>query len=584
MLKTTKHLLALALSAAMLLGSPGVLTAFADNGDDLAMAKSLSVQTIGDSGQIQPQSFAVQTAVQNEETALVFYSPDVEIKADNSIDIQRNTSPAVYVKFPSDSIPKEETVEWEIISGEDCIKIDNIFGSNCGCKISGVKEGKAVLQATLNDLTATCNITVIPGEYTVALRLYPSGITMEELKQAFPEAEEEGGYLSFGSKSVSLDDHERYYNDFRIDNPNRDPDLFVDEINSLFDTQLSSSMIKNFYFNLQSYLGTGTFIVYVQSLPPVPDKDRPVIITLLNLNDGGKEDITTISEGYYVNSVIRPLSEFKSDNLDNPVTSWQLVNTDENGEPIYDENGNPVCEKEYIVGSITLTGDITLYANHDVEEFRVRVVEVPAGTDTDIIHHQNIDEIDNYSRYTKKEIPGSIQDETYYDVPKTTFDEIEIFGGKDTTPLLNYLKEKGLVEADKIFESVDATRYKFAYDSDGSLFTITTFVFSVTDPPVEPDPTPDPTPDPDPDPTPDRPSRPSRDDDDDWEPLPDAPVKDKPEKVEVETEVPEETETPTTEQPEKHNPETGDASFAPVSLALAAASLSAAALLARKRK
>ena len=46
MLKTTKHLLALALSAAMLLGSPGVLTAFADNGDDLAMAKSLSVQII----------------------------------------------------------------------------------------------------------------------------------------------------------------------------------------------------------------------------------------------------------------------------------------------------------------------------------------------------------------------------------------------------------------------------------------------------------------------------------------------------------------------------------------------------------
>ena len=93
----------------------------------------------------------------------------------------------------------------------------------------------------------------------------------------------------------------------------------------------------------------------------------------------------------------------------------------------------------------------------------------------------------------------------------------------------------------------------------------------------------DPTPDPDPDP--DRPSRPNRDDDDDWEPLPDAPVKEKAETVEVETEVPEQTETQTpVQQPEKHNPETGDASFAPVSLALAAASLSAAALLARKRK
>ena len=110
------------------------------------------------------------------------------------------------------------------------------------------------------------------------------------------------------------------------------------------------------------------------------------------------------------------------------------------------------------------------------------------------------------------------------------------------------------------------------------------FILKLPDP-VTPDPTPDPEPQPEPDPEPDRPSRPNRDDDDDWEPLPDAPVKEKAETVEVETEVPEQTETQTpVQQPEKHNPETGDASFAPVSLALAAASLSAAALLARKRK
>ena len=98
------------------------------------------------------------------------------------------------------------------------------------------------------------------------------------------------------------------------------------------------------------------------------------------------------------------------------------------------------------------------------------------------------------------------------------------------------------------------------------------------DTPVHP--TPDPAPTPDPDPTPDRPSR---DDDDDWEPLPDAPVKDKPEKVEVETVVPEETETPT-EQPDKYNPETGDTTTVFAAMALAAVSLGGVVLLGRKKK
>ena len=93
--------------------------------------------------------------------------------------------------------------------------------------------------------------------------------------------------------------------------------------------------------------------------------------------------------------------------------------------------------------------------------------------------------------------------------------------------------------------------------------------------PVEPTPTPDP------DPTPDRPSRPNRDDDDDWEPLPNAPVKDKPT---TEVDVPEETETPTTEQPDKYNPETGDTTTVFAAMALAAVSLGGVVLLGRKKK
>ena len=86
---------------------------------------------------------------------------------------------------------------------------------------------------------------------------------------------------------------------------------------------------------------------------------------------------------------------------------------------------------------------------------------------------------------------------------------------------------------------------------------------------------------PDPDPDPDRPSRPNRDDDDDWEPLPDAPVKDKPT---TEVDVPEETETPTTEQPDKYNPETGDTTTVFAAMALAAVSLGGVVLLGRKKK
>ena len=121
-------------------------------------------------------------------------------------------------------------------------------------------------------------------------------------------------------------------------------------------------------------------------------------------------------------------------------------------------------------------------------------------------------------------------------------------------------------------------------NAQGDIVANETIVSSFINTSIENPPTPDPTPTPDPDPTPDRPSRPNRDDDDDWEPLPDAPVKDKPEKVEVETEVPEETETPAPEQPEKHNPETGDTTTAFAAMALAAVSLGGVVLLGRKKK
>ena len=89
----------------------------------------------------------------------------------------------------------------------------------------------------------------------------------------------------------------------------------------------------------------------------------------------------------------------------------------------------------------------------------------------------------------------------------------------------------------------------------------------------------DPTPDPDPDP--DRPSRPNRDDDD-WEPLPNAPVKE--DKPAAQTPAQQETETPTAQQPDKYNPETGDTTTVFAAMALAAVSLGGVVLLGRKKK
>lgn len=123
----------------------------------------------------------------------------------------------------------------------------------------------------------------------------------------------------------------------------------------------------------------------------------------------------------------------------------------------------------------------------------------------------------------------------------------------------------------------------FPVDSNGNVgekeaFDKPTVSYTVSNgKPVNPPENPDPTPDPD------HPSRPSRDDDD-WEPLPNVPVKDKPQKAETETKVPVETETPAPEQPDKYNPETGDTTTVFAAMALAAVSLGGVVLLGRKKK
>ena len=108
MLKTTKHLLALALSAAMLLGSPGMLTAFADNGDDLAMAKSLSVQTMTENGneishfiRTNSSSASLTVSIRGE-----FYNPNTQthqsfdsLRVTTTIDVEEGTNPEYPVSY-----------------------------------------------------------------------------------------------------------------------------------------------------------------------------------------------------------------------------------------------------------------------------------------------------------------------------------------------------------------------------------------------------------------------------------------------------------------------------------------------------
>ena len=402
--------------------------------------------------------------------------------------------------------------EWDFLQGENLVNVSNIFNST-GKKITGLAPGTVVLKITYPETqeSITCTITIEEVKYTVSLKFYKdklstSGVTQDTIDQALKDKN-----LSDKKIEITEAEYHQYYIDFSLGNNNKDLRQFVDTVNGLFgEDLLSVGYVGTFYYN--PYQNNGTFIAYLRENPGTilqEDTTQPVTVTLINRNNDGKEE--TLTGSYYVYSSIAPMSDtaFLADNPDDPVTSWMVVKKDNNGKPVQDSEGNYKFENHYVGSSYLLTEDIYLYAKHNIQKYQIRLVELPAGSNTEVIRDENIDEIDDATAfYTPLPIPGSIYDETLKDVSKTFYESLVFFGYPDippyTTPLLNYLKEEGLADANKILGSVSMTQYDLCHieGEDDTSFTVMTYIYTLVDPPVNPPVTPNPDPDPDPDPRP----------------------------------------------------------------------------------
>lgn len=546
MLKTTKHLLALALSAAMLLGSPGMLTAFADNGDDLAMAKSLSVQTIGEDPEKNPEDNEI-TIGQSEE----FEKP-----------VENNP-----LKFSTKSAKNDG----------DVTQIDeNSFRTGEGITITynffDYLTGKSLNQTPIFNNTKNF--------FSSGMKLFPK-LNGQILNPSNPESE--SPY-------------------FKIPVPSNS-----DRTQSYIDEN-GTEIIYNLSF-VESY------IIYPDGRTSTPNHygalDREMLPFFNTPNYSDKLDQVEIVINYTWKHPGDPLLE---DTVYNEILPLEH-SVSENGQNIipksidnidtFKVNGKDDIFLDYVARmdmknlhdeDNVLLWDYLLFFYSNITDTTIVNLNFTFDDNIDLQHSDfsNIILESDMFRYDHYKVDGqNLTIVCYWDSEAAN----ENWPNMNTMITLSglHLAVKnswegnsvkiensgfvdGLVRTVSINGAERAMRIDGGQREDSLILKI-----QENTPPIIP--TPDPEPQPEPDPEPDRPSRPNRDDDDDWEPLPDAPVKEKAETVEVETEVPEQTETQTPiQQPEKHNPETGDASFAPVSLALAAASLSAAALLARKRK
>lgn len=621
MLKTTKHLLALALSAAMLLGSPGMLTAFADNGDDLAMAKSLSVQTIGDSGNnaskntIAPESnnsAAVVEQINSLPTTdnLANYTPTIELNPEDEgyQEAYQAALDAYYSQIQEqvkaarasyDALTEEQKVVFDATVLAKLESLENLFAMRE--QINMLPEGESDYTVTQdgNTFTTSEGIKII---YQFTDYLTGKDLTNDP---AFADTKAfvDEGFLQFPELNG------------RALNNDREPDGPKFTIPAAYDYNKENKKFFNFTYENDS----GETI-------------HRILRDVHYQFEGGGNGSSNTTTGIMPNP---PMAPFLFDSTNGATLTVNYVFRNE-GDPNL-QNDILTNEIQNLNPSIIINGqempreenddNITFYVNSkedifltysptmDMKKLGFDGSAEGEGWNYLLYFYGNIsDDSIIYLHFTFDE---NIDLENSIIEPKLESDMFSydsyFIEGQDLTIVCHWDSQK----ADENWPdpqtliTLSGLQLKIRDDWEGDSLTIQnygwvdgfaiasnnyawridggekydTLVLKLKSTDPAPDPTPDPEPQPEPDPEPDRPSRPSRDDDDDWEPLPDAPVKEKAETVEVETEVPEQTETQTpVQQPEKHNPETGDASFAPVSLALAAASLSAAALLARKRK
>ena len=353
------------------------------------------------------------------------------------------------------------------------------------------------------DASTTFTVKTKAPEYTAALRLYgetnsPS-VGIEEIKAKLDElkiqytlgsnyVEISGGNLSSKAELENL--HSKYNSGL---NSNWDMKEFLKFINRHFFniTEPEKYIIKpqhlsgyeKSWFNMNG--NAGYFILTLDMAPgsgvePINENEK-VTVTLVNRNGDGESETETFNKGEWIN----PIYDFQSDDPDYPVTGWTIDG-----------------ESRYIQGPIVLEDNITLKAVNNVPDHYVRIVVLEDEEDTDLIHSESIDEIeDNGSIYTPKTIGepqktenGSNRDFTY----KVSLTEYQkLYDGSysdnetERAALYDFLNTKGLLQVDEInFYDTSVTQYKnavagqdIALADEGNIekdsaLTIATFVVS----------------------------------------------------------------------------------------------------------
>ncbi len=614
MLKTTKHLLALALSAAMLLGSPGMLTAFADNGDDLTMAKSLSVQTMGEGaeeeltiGQSSNNENPNESTPASENIATVVEQigalPDPATLDPSTTNIEQLTEQVAAARKAYDALTEEERAIFDAAALEKLVALEGA--------LAGLAQVNVIPEATIQP-----NIS------------YPTETsTVDYTKRQSESVTYDGCTLEDDTFVFTYTIHE-----------NTDASLIINLAECIGDSSVQEAIRMpgdSFKFKIEIKNESGKTYYY---------KDNSFVLAPEDTSNFGSAEEGSLLPVLTYDGQLMPI-RFSGSII--PEYFYEdIFDVGRSGDVTFDM----LCRIYDYLAEAGYTGDeaITDYLLNYFNE--QRGVNYSNLTDLFADHPDWLDgsKLTSNGIYpmTEEELLGYIEqypwiDKFVYATKAETADQLKVqikwpepeisavsynsfymglfsvVYGQENAEALNpngsgvefsrshaigdYLPGTELYsETNQYFSNLTTDGFKpgdtlevwsgFGIDGPGMGNSYQNYSFTYyniieleqpTIPTPDPNPDPDPTPDPDPDPDP----TPRPDDDDDWEPLPDAPVKEKAETVEVETEVPEQTETQTpVQQPEKHNPETGDASFAPVSLALAAASLSAAALLARKRK
>ena len=408
-----------------------------------------------------------------------------------------------------------------------------IAGSDYGYVIQGnqcTEGATGTLAVQAIGMSATLSLEVPKKEYLCGLRLYSGAadISISDITAALDNLGITGyavgsNYVELPSVDVGSDSvRQKYYEMFKMNSPAYSTTAFAETVNDLFfggSNVISAAAVGTYYFAYVTTSNPNYFVLYLKILPgetATPDPTQPVTLKLVNLNGGDlteaagggysitASDITEISD-YCLYDTIDVNTQYKGDNPDDPVTSWQYAMI------TYDGDGNPTTvtplSSEIIRGSIILTDtDVVLLARHDTVDHYIRVVMLEQDQQTDLIaqNYDKYDEVDDLGKYdpvsfdeTAADKEGNLLDHTYkvsLTQYNSLYDGSHADSADERAKLLAFLVEQGLTDGSKGFYSTSATQYHNVWAghdiaiedneiiTEGSQLVIVTFIVSLRTP------------------------------------------------------------------------------------------------------